>query len=601
MADILVSENVAYFVIAGQSLAARFAEDSSALAAFEAEFLAHNPQYTAVEFFNAARRGTTILLGAAEFRAEYRGDPEPPTNYWYDEVSGVDGPILNEVAADLAAWGQGRTVLGIIWDHGQTETLFVTPGERAADFTTGTHYVLSRLMELSGTSQVFIQGFGDRDAYYPDHDRGSDLMHQLQQDFPDIHSYATLVTATYDLPLADAIHLSSEGFVTAAIRLARGISTGIVSPEAGDVTVSADGAIFVTIAEGGRGLSLAASSDAFRLYTADGTEVAIASITVDSSAGLVIVTPEMHGLAAQIRYASSLFSFELDAGEVLLSGDLPVQPFNAHLRTISVTISAEGEGYRLTGSGDAERLVGFRTDDILNGLGGDDVLDGREGNDTYIIDDLADRVREVAGAGVDTVFSSVSVQLPNNVENLYLCDAAGLIGRGNGLDNRLVGGTAADVLCGYSGDDALRGNRGDDRLYGYAGADLLVGGSGNDMLRGNEGDDLIDGSGGRDRLYGDAGADTFRFRASDSPGLTRDAADVIRDFSGADGDRMDLSALGGIVFIGEGDFNGVAGELRFRQIGDTTFVEVDMDGNGAADFAIMLVGQIDLTSGDFVL
>ena len=55
------------------------------------------------------------------------------------------------------------------------------------------------------------------------------------------------------------------------------------------------------------------------------------------------------------------------------------------------------------------------------------------------------------------------------------------------------------------------------------------------------------------------------------------------------------------AWIGDAAFSGTAGELRFAFAGNTTTVTGDTDGDGAADFALWLTGQITLVAGDFVL
>ena len=87
-------------------------------------------------------------------------------------------------------------------------------------------------------------------------------------------------------------------------------------------------------------------------------------------------------------------------------------------------------------------------------------------------------------------------------------------------------------------------------------------------------------------------------------------ADVITDFNQAEGDVIDLSGIDAIAggtddafaFLGTGAFTGTAGELRYFVYNGNTFVEGDVDGDGAADFMIALQSDapIDLTAADFV-
>ena len=80
-----------------------------------------------------------------------------------------------------------------------------------------------------------------------------------------------------------------------------------------------------------------------------------------------------------------------------------------------------------------------------------------------------------------------------------------------------------------------RGSGGAETVLGGTGQDVLAGGGGNDQLFGGNGDDLLADGAGEDRLTGGAGADIFV--------LAGDAVrDVIADFDPAV-DRLDLSAF----------------------------------------------------------
>jgi Ca2+-binding RTX toxin-like protein len=176
-------------------------------------------------------------------------------------------------------------------------------------------------------------------------------------------------------------------------------------------------------------------------------------------------------------------------------------------------------------------------------------------------------------------------------------------------DDQLRGGLDDDVLLGGDGNDGLAGGQGADTLAGGAGDDRLAGGNGDDIIDGGDGADFIIGGMGQDMLTGGGGADQFQFRATDV-GPTRALADLIADFSQADGDHIrlrlidaDVNAAGrqSFAWIGDGEFSGTAGELRYAQDGGTTFVEGDTDGDGSSDFAIALTGTVTLVEGDFIL
>ncbi|MDB5801577.1 MAG: putative outer rane adhesin like protein [Rhodocyclales bacterium] len=138
---------------------------------------------------------------------------------------------------------------------------------------------------------------------------------------------------------------------------------------------------------------------------------------------------------------------------------------------------------QITGNALANVLRGEAGNDTLDGGAGVDSLFGGIGDDTYIVG-IGDVVTENADEGVDTVQSSVSYILGENVENLMLSDYSAINGTGNTLANMLTGNTAANTLAGGEGNDTLNGG---------AGSDVLIGGNGNDtyVLGRSYGADLI--------------------------------------------------------------------------------------------------------------
>jgi serralysin len=127
----------------------------------------------------------------------------------------------------------------------------------------------------------------------------------------------------------------------------------------------------------------------------------------------------------------------------------------------------------LTGSSLNDTLTGNTGNNVLNGGLGADNLVGGAGNDTYVIDNIGDRVTELAGAGTDTIQSSISYNLVDtdgagtnggNVENLTLTGTAAISATGNTLANKLIGNTAANTLNGGLGSDNLTGGAGADRF-----------------------------------------------------------------------------------------------------------------------------------------
>ncbi|MCJ2132282.1 M10 family metallopeptidase [Methylobacterium sp. E-045] len=189
-----------------------------------------------------------------------------------------------------------------------------------------------------------------------------------------------------------------------------------------------------------------------------------------------------------------------------------------------------------------DRIVGNTADNRLDGGLSSDTMFGLTGNDTYLVDDRRDTVVERAGQGTDSVRSSVSYALGENVEHLILIGkAARAVGndlanalRGNAGDNVLNGGAGHDRLYGNDGADRLSGGLGNDRLDGGAGNDTLSGGWGHDVLIGGRGSNVLTGGRGDDVLFLGAGANrtVFDLHSGD---------DTLFDFSVSSGDRIDLS------------------------------------------------------------
>jgi Ca2+-binding RTX toxin-like protein len=164
------------------------------------------------------------------------------------------------------------------------------------------------------------------------------------------------------------------------------------------------------------------------------------------------------------------------------------------------------------------------------------------------------------------------------------------------------GSLFGDTLTGDDSGNILRGLPGDEVLAGAGGDDRLVGGAGSDH---------IEGGAGADTLIGGAGADSFAYASAADTGTTVETRDLIVDFSQAQRDRIDLSAIdadgnGGngdtaFSFIGDAAFSGQAGEVRFFTDGSNTAVSADIDGDSHGDLTIVLLGVHAFTAGDFVL
>lgn len=217
----------------------------------------------------------------------------------------------------------------------------------------------------------------------------------------------------------------------------------------------------------------------------------------------------------------------------------------------------------LTGNSANNILAGGAGNDTLNGGSGSDNMTGGVGDDVYVVNVSTDVVTENVGEGVDTVQSSVTWTLGNNIENLTLTGTGIINGTGNALNNMLVGNGANNTLTGGAGNDTLDGGVGNDTMRGGTGDDIyvvnvttdvvtenvsegldtvqssvsltlgsnienltltgsaalngtgntlnnvLTGNSGSNTLNGGSGNDILDGAAGVDSLLGGTGNDTY--------------------------------------------------------------------------------------------
>jgi Ca2+-binding RTX toxin-like protein len=235
-------------------------------------------------------------------------------------------------------------------------------------------------------------------------------------------------------------------------------------------------------------------------------------------------------------------------------------------------IFGEGGSNFLFGNQGNDSLYGGNGQDWLDGGEGADTLSGKDGNDTYVLDSLGDIIIDLPGTGTETVRSYLNqTTLQAGMDHLFLLGEA-VEGRGNYLDNLIVGTTGSNVLFGEGGNDIIVGDPvryllrnydpslqerpnasrefqkpaiinyqdylslaqninlvdkryeaitrestvdsrtptgADDILWGGAGNDTLFGQLGNDSLYGGEGDDRLDGGYGADRLEGGGGNDIY--------------------------------------------------------------------------------------------
>lgn len=251
-------------------------------------------------------------------------------------------------------------------------------------------------------------------------------------------------------------------------------------------------------------------------------------------------------------------------------------------------------------------------DDWIDGGAGDDYIYGGEGNDIYIfsggLDGMSDQggqdILHIAGgytvndvlvadeglyhtkitvnSGVDEIILNFVRQNVNyQIETVRFDDGfeTDLITYANWLNgtsgnDSIAGNANGNTLIGFDGDDSITGGDGNDDAHGGAGTDTLDGGNGDDLLYGGDGDDILYGKDGLDTLHGGDGADTYVFEGVSA----FNDVDVIRDFSVADDDVLDLSDILDTVYDPLTD--AISDFIQLTESSGDTAVEVDLDGTG---------------------
>jgi len=285
-----------------------------------------------------------------------------------------------------------------------------------------------------------------------------------------------------------------------------------------------------------------------------------------------------------------------------------------------------GEGNNtLTSSGTITGWVKMGAgDDVIKSTGSLDYVELGAGNDTF-----------VGGNSDDIVFDDLGndkYALGGGWDKLYLSSGNDTCDGGAGVDTVgfNVGGAVPCLINLDSKDVTLGAQMLQKNLVFSATAGISStvknferanGGSGDDFIAGTSGVNLLNGNGGNDTLYGGLGADRFQdlngndtyvYLSIKDSGLTEATRDFISFFAGAGGgDKIDLHAIDADTkSVGNQDFNWItvnanftktAGDLRAVFRDDDTYVQGDVNGDGKADFEIVVSGIQFLNAGDFVV
>lgn len=369
--------------------------------------------------------------------------------------------------------------------------------------------------------------------------------------------------------------------------------------------------------------------------------------TIRTSAGVLNVTVNdsaigLNAQSGEIEGTAGIDTFTVNATGAFTLAALTLLNWTAG--TDLITLNGNASGNSLTGSTGRDTINGFDGADTLVGNGGIDTIEGGAGNDTIVLIAANSGSFVNGGADVDTlqIGGIVSLGSMTGFESLSLIGGATLTltasqfntgfsgdttlgGTGtvaiNMAPGDLVVATGMSILAGANVTFNITGSTGVDVIKSNLNVTNIINGgdsadqirSGNlaDTINGGAGNDKIMALGGADILTGGSGADQFRYLFTTDSGLGANADQILDFVTGSD--KLDFRLLDAdpftagrqaLTFVGTANFvaNGIA-QVRYSDLGADLRVDVDLDGNGAADMQILLVGaglQV-LGASDFLL
>lgn len=209
--------------------------------------------------------------------------------------------------------------------------------------------------------------------------------------------------------------------------------------------------------------------------------------------------------------------------------------------------------------------------------------------------------------GLNSLYTNQASNDNGGLARLYV--TTGLTPTNQGNYTELLFGTGGNDVMHVGGGwrDVLQGGDGNDTLYGHASLATsdLRGDNGNDLLVGDTGVDRLRGGAGADTLIGGLGEDEYRMNRGTGADGNADIAvigkqtgvyEVLRDFSSADADKIDLTEFQGVEYT-DLTFTVSGANLLVGVAGQTIEVR-SVASLAETDFIFAPPGPLTLDGGD---
>ena len=241
-------------------------------------------------------------------------------------------------------------------------------------------------------------------------------------------------------------------------------------------------------------INLTAQTEAFTITGGGGADVITGGSAADSITGGAgndtingfVGADTIDGGAGNDTLVLTATSADLNTAGATDTRLVSIEAINASANTtgVTITLTAQSEGFSITGGAGADVITGGSGGDSIVGGAGNDTINGFVGADTVNGGDGTDTI-VLAAASSDLVTAGADNARLTNVEAI---SAAGmstavtitLTAQTEGFS--IAGGSGGDTITGGSGNDNINAGAGDDTINGFVGADTINGGDGVDTI-----------------------------------------------------------------------------------------------------------------------